>query len=643
MVGEGPPSPVPINVKEPPLPTGASPGKVLNTGPIASAAGSQDQPHVVPIDATNLPPTAEKIHGVTMDSAFAQVRAWAGHVDVNATAKEIIERINTIREETGQTPLEETDENLALVELAKLEASRKMAEQAKAKLESTAKTSKDEDQQEETHEQITNRISEAWKKGTVLLDAEADANLWDENAQGLSLDDKAIHVAARRTKRIWAEIKIYQGERLQAENKKRQDAGDRPLLPDAQTVFEEQVIGELKSDPSKLKTNQCKYDKASKKYIFYDTDGKTETDQFTQAELTKPVIAGLKNIADQKGPDGKSTPQAVEAQGVLQVLEKYQRGDSFPARTESELAAELAHKEIFETAYQTIAHFLGKDIADALVASSSDKYDITQVLDRIKKNPNMALADLATTIYVYHHGEAKNNPTIQGNIDASLYYQLQGISGGLKNGSPELAAKIDGLKPHEALMEKRFASAKAIVSEFLVSQHVDIRRISNKNILRIVTLSSLFDGQTEIDQKHGIKLKGNANETVMKLMADGFLNEAEVAAITHLANNETGSRVFSSIFGVDVKSFMSGKPGECSNFVIDLLIKHNHLPAEQREIAAQILKNHMAETGLQRLRNLNIPPGAGMGIIMLAMLLPMLQGLMDTGSGGGGEGGHGQQ
>ncbi len=114
--------------------------------------------------------------------------------------------------------------------------------------------------------------------------------------------------------------------------------------------------------------------------------------------------------------------------------------------------------------------------------------------------------------------------------------------------------------------------------------------------------------------------------------------------IIALASNETmdhAGNFLSQQFNIDMNS-LSTQAGRTANAdsVLNEIATRKGLSADEKNKYGEIFHHMMGDKNLENLaKKLGLPPGAGMGVIMLALFLPMLQGLMDTGneSGGGGQ------
>ncbi len=514
--------------------------------------------------------------------------------------------------------------------------------------------------------EIQEKINSA-ERDAVKLCAEAiKQGMWDPAEAGISAAEKSrrqnIRQAIKRYQAQYevhgkaeAEIKAEVQLAVQQQNTTLQNDHKPPMNDATQKAFEEKFRQDNYSRDPKIKKILNKVEEqwliktvekngkgeiVKDEFVICDGHGQ-RLDTFSRPAQTPELMKAMRELAARKSADGKPTP----AQETLRELEKYvvenQNGAGFVPKTHEQIEIEQAHREIFDTAYRVVAYYLGKDIANALV--SDGKYDIAKVLDKIKSNPNMALSDIAASLYLSHRA-GTDNPTNQGNIDASLYHQLQGLE--INNAdNPDLVGRIKKLSDHKALMEKGFKGMRSIFDGYLRENHIDPKDVNDRNFVHILTLSTFFEGKTMEDQRGVVHLNDNAKEilTTLRNNSQGLFNDGDAAAITAFAHHNIGSRLMRDFYGADIKELLSGNTvGECASFVVGELFNQGILTDEnQRVIAGQILKAHMTETGLKRLNTLGLPPGMSMILMLAIVMLPMGQQVADEdasekGGGGGG-------
>ncbi len=425
--------------------------------------------------------------------------------------------------------------------------------------------------------------------------------------------------------------------------------GTPPLDPI--TTLGDDELAKIPPEP----TQADYYDENTRTYHRLDSTGKPINDKtVTDTTTYKPIVAELKNMGAADPPIDVSR-SAKELHGRLRYDEKENKFTVESTRQIEAKESKETTEKMFALTANTVENIIETTGINVIIRNK-DGNIIGLDEEALKKlDPNEPLATLSILIGEYHRTTDQN---VRDNLMTLSYQVLKGVDDAVIEktmSDPDLKRQLLVFKQQKGdpVFEKRSENLKKeLIEKWFKPNGLDPDRtgidISLAHLPQCAILAMRLEGKIKNAAGPGETPRYPLPDDVQEMLKRWKINDAERQGIIHLALGDgTTGRLLSQVFGLDVEALTGKNVAEVyADRAVTALADTAEsrgkpkYTKEKRDAFKKFIKHHFSEESLKKIaEKLGLPPGAGMGIIMLALFLPMLQGLMDTGGGGGSEGG----
>lgn len=413
---------------------------------------------------------------------------------------------------------------------------------------------------------------------------------------------------------------------------------DTVTAPEDKKAAINAVVSQYKTLIQAINDGNIRLDEKTGTYYIKNPQTGEETPFIQTGEMVDTVLTAEDILA----ADTSNQPRAAEASANAKVLrENLTSGGFFKAQTNEEQTRE---KEIERN----------KEATDTIATLVHDTLE--GFAEQNASEPNEDVATLSLLAATYQDiPDNPNDPRRQGqrdNLMTLAYEALKKIKLDNITGSG-LRARLETLQKGIAIFEGGKGRLQTLENEinthWLAPQRlgeIPLERLTRDMILAIRLDAT--SGVKEVHDARGQFLRYEVGDDVEDLFKSWDVKEDERQQIFRLATGDhSAGRLMSQEFGFDTQVLTDNKSGEKVAQKILSALKNSaekrsqqvkYDTQEKLDAFLKFFKNNLSEESLKEFaKKHGLPPQAGMSVLILALFLPMIQGVLDTGGGGGGE------